>query len=174
MDSQKQPSSDDPQSQTQASGSESTGAVPAGGDQLADELSRLAHKFAELLETAWNSEQRRQIEQEVRSGLTGVSKSLEDGLKDLSEKEQAKDFVGKAESVADNVGEKVRASEIANELARGLAQGLHVLADQMDKLVQEMRSTGTASQPPESDSQGSATGQDIPISEEKPKSAPDA
>ena len=172
MDSEQQSSTGESAQSRQDAGPGSMPGAGSSGDELVNELGRLGRKFLELLETAWNSEQRRQIEQDLRKGLNSVADSLEDGLKDLGEKEQTKEFIGKAESVADNVGEKVRSSDAANELAKGLASGLHVLADQLDRLASEMRtSQSTASGSAAAREEDGDESQDIPITHEPPTGA---
>ena len=174
MESQEQATSSGQGETAREQTSEPTDAPAASGDQLVEELGRLGRKFVELLETAWNSDQRRQIEQDLRNGLAGVSESLETGLKDLSEKEKTKEVVGKAEEVADTVGEKVRTSDVANELARGLASGLHTLADELDKLTRELRSSETdAQKQANAGPQTGTEGQDIPIVDEEPDTSSD-
>ncbi len=42
---------------------------PQPGQEILDELTELADKFAAVVKTAWNSEQRKQIENDVRSRL---------------------------------------------------------------------------------------------------------
>ena len=132
------------------------------GAELIDELTRLGQKFAEVVEVAWNSEQRKQIEEDLRTGLASVANSLEDGFKRVSASKEAKEAV----NVAEDVAEKVRTSKIGVELTSVLAQGLRALSEQMDKLSNEMK------QKPGSSTDASAPGdetQDIPIANDDTK-----
>jgi hypothetical protein len=126
------------------------------GKEIIDELTHLGQKFVEVVEVAWNSEQRKKIEEDLRTGLVSVASSLEDSFKHLSETKEAKEVVNAAEDVAG----KVRSSKIASELSSALAQGLRTLSEQMDKLSEELKqkSSSTASTPKDP--------QDIPISRE--------
>ena len=169
MTSEQQSSAEDTGKTGQEPSADSATGYSASGDELVNELGRLGRKLMEVLETAWNSDQRHQIEQDLRSGLSNVADSLEAGLKDFGEQERTKEFIGKAETVADNVGEKVRTSEAANELAKGLATGLHALADQLDRLAGEMRASQARKSGDRSTSPGETEqGQDIPITREPP------
>jgi hypothetical protein len=122
-----------------------TGTNTRAAQTLIDDLTVLGTKFAEVVEVAWNSEQRRQIEDDLRKGLVTVAESLEDGLKRVGESKEAKEFVNAAEDVAG----KVRSSKVAGELASALSQGLRALSEQMDRLAEDLRtrgsSTGTSS-----------------------------
>ena len=132
------------------------------GAELIDELTRLGQKFAEVVEVAWNSEQRKQIEEDLRTGLATVANSLEDSFKRVSASKEAKEAVNAAEDVA----EKVRSSKIGVELTSVLAQGLRALSEQMDKLSNDMKQksgTSTTTNAPQDDSQ------DIPIANDDSK-----
>jgi hypothetical protein len=138
----------------------------ASGQEVLDELSRLGEKFAEVVQVAWNSEQRRQIESDLRSGLNSVASSLEEGLKSVAKREETKEFVNKAEDVAESVTERVRSSKVAAELASGLAVGLRTVSEQLDKLAHDIQKQ---SPPAESDKRAtppSSTSEDIPITKE--------
>ena len=159
------------QSEPQAeSENEQRPTAEASGEQVVEELGRLGRKFVEVVELAWTSDQRRQIEQDLRSGLTTVVTSLESGLQDLGEKQETQEFVDRAEDFADNVAEKVKTSELANELARTLARGLHAMADQLDRLAREMQAGRPAREQAESPQRDKteSSGHDIQIIELPP------
>lgn len=133
------------------------------GAELIDELTRLGQKFVEVVEVAWNSEQRKQIEEDLRTGLVSVANSLEDGFKRVSASKEAQEAVNAAEDVA----EKVRSSKIGVELTSALAQGLRALSEQMDKLSNEMKQKSGSSSTGASASQDDS--QDIPIAHDDSK-----
>ena len=120
------------------SGSQETKAD--SGQELIDELTRLGQKFVEVVEVAWNSEQRKKAEHDLRVGLESVATSLEDGFKRVGSSKEAKEFVNAAEDVAD----KVRTSKIASELSSALAEGLRALSEQMDRMASEMKARSAA------------------------------
>lgn len=147
----------------------------SSSEKLMDELERLGRKFLEVIELAWSSDERRQIEQDLRSGLNNVAESLESGLRDISEREQTKELVGRAENLADSVAEKVRTSEFANELAVTLAKGLRSMGDQLDQLSREMhqRKPATHRQSEASENEDADESTEIPIESEPPSSSSD-
>ena len=67
--------------------------------------------------------------------------------------------------MADTIGERVRGSQTSHEMAGGLAKGLRILAQQIDKLAEELQrkaaSSSTQSTPTSPTSPTDA--QDIPI-----------
>jgi hypothetical protein len=141
--------------------SSQSGAKP-NGQELMDELNRLGGKFVEVVEVAWNSDQRRRIEDDLRKGLQSLAVSLEDGLRHLGESKQTQEFVDTAEEVAESVTAKVRSSKIANELAAALAVGLRSLSERMDRLAKDMQAKSGGQGAPGAGDKPDET-QDIPI-----------
>lgn len=154
-------SSEHEQSQSQPNEQPEDSTSHAAGKELIDELTRLGHKFAEVVEVAWHSEQRKKIEEDLRTGLERLADSLETGIKRASETKEAQELRTKAEDVAD----KVRTSKVAGELGEALAQGLRSLSEQLDKLSDEMRKRGNAAADATADAADAAAeaAQDIPI-----------
>ena len=110
-----------------------------GGQELIDELGRLGNKMAEAIRAAWDSDERKRMEQDLRTGLNSLANNLEQGVRKMSEHEQTKEFVRKAEDVAETVGEKVRNSQTTYDIAGALAGGLRLLAEQVEKLAAELQ-----------------------------------
>jgi hypothetical protein len=148
-------------SHSEAPGSEtdtdqSADSSAAQSEALIDELNRLGAKFAEAIEVAWKSEQRKRLEDDLRNGITSAAQSVEEHLKELSRREEARKVLDRAEDVAD----KVRSSRVSQEIASVLTQGLRALSEQLDKLAQEMREREAArTQTPPAET-------DVPVTEE--------
>jgi hypothetical protein len=136
-----------------------------GTQELMDELNRLGSKFAEVVQTAWESEERKRLEQDVKTGVVSLMTGLERGLRKLSETDQAKEFLHKAEDVAESIGERIRTSPASNEMAGNLAKGLRIVAEQIDKLAGELqrKSAESAQSTPKPPPATPSDSQDIPI-----------
>lgn len=150
-------SSEHEQQQTPHDENAEQSAAKKSSQVLVDELTRLGHKFAEVVEVAWNSEQRKKIEEDLRAGLERLADSMETGIKRAGESKEAQELRNAAEDVA----EKVRSSKVAADLGDALSQGLRSLSEQLDKLSEEIRKKGSAA----ADAAESAAdaAQDIPI-----------
>lgn len=123
-----------------------TQAGAQAGQELLDELTQLADKFATVVKTAWNSEQRKQIETDVRAGLSTMAASIEDGFKQVASSNEAKDLQSKAVEV----GGKVSSSKFFADLTSALTTGLRTLSDQLDKVsadIQTKNAQAGASKP---------------------------
>ena len=136
------------------------GATQQPGQELLDELTQLADKFATVVKSAWNSEQRKQVENDVRSGLNTMAASLEDGFKQVATSNEAKDLQTKATEV----GEKVTSTRFFADLTGALTTGLRALSDQLDKVATDLNTKNAQSgvTPPPADA-GASDAKDIPI-----------
>jgi hypothetical protein len=158
-----------PTQETKTETGQASAASNPGGSKLEQdlltELTRLGGSFLNVAAAAWNSEQRKQIEKDVKSGLTSLVNNLEEGFKQVSESDQTKDFVNKAEDVVVGVAEKVRQHQVARDLGAGLVKGLRTLSEEIDKLANELQSKNAAqSETPTSPPQASGNQeQEIPI-----------
>ncbi len=129
-------------------------------DELFEEVNRLGARFATALQTAWNSEERKNLQVDIKRGLSSVTSSLEEGFQKASDNEKTSDIIDKADDVMTKAGEKVRSSEVTSELAASLATGLRKVSDQLEKWVNEMENKAANAGDDES---GPADEQEIPI-----------
>jgi len=128
--------------------------------ELMDELAELANRLTNLGKSWWNSEQRKHLEQDLRTGAENIVSSLESSIQQVASSQEAKDLQAKA----GEVGEKVATSKIVNDLADALKSGLQAQSTQLDKAAQEMEVKKQAQAAPPADaSQDDPAAQDIPI-----------
>ena len=163
----------DPTGATGSTGTQGTGGPTMGSNrkaqstqELMDDLNRLGMKFAEVVQTAWESDERKRLEKDVKAGVVSLVNGLERGLRKVGESEPAKEFLNKAEDAAETLGERIRTSPTSHEMAGNLAKGLRILAEQIDKLAEELQRKSASSAPSATPKPpGATTGdsQDIPI-----------
>ena len=127
--------------------------------ELMDELAELANRLTSLGKSWWNSEQRKQLEQDLRTGAESVVVSLESSIKQAASSQEAKDLQAKA----GEVGEKVATSKVVNDLADALKSGLHALSAQLDKAVEDLEAKKQAQVAPPAAEPDDPAPQDIPI-----------
>lgn len=158
---------------TNAQGSAPSGNNPGAGkpegspagQEIVDELSILADKFVSTVRLAWNSDQRKQIQNDLKSGLDQIAQSLEQGFDQVATSNEAKDLHTKAQEV----GDKVTSSKVFADITGALTSGLRSLSDSLDKLSKDMQAknaaggqTGNATNPPPPPG-GEPDSKDIPI-----------
>jgi uncharacterized protein with von Willebrand factor type A (vWA) domain len=129
--------------ETKPTGEGSQEAAETGAQKLERdlraEIQRLSASFLEVMRVAWQSDQRKQLERDLKTGLNAVATNLEAGFKKVSESEEAREFLDRAEDVAESVAEKVRRSEVAQDLGEGLLKGLRSLSERIDQLATELK-----------------------------------
>lgn len=135
-------------------------------DELFEEVQRLGARFAAVVQTAWNSDERKQIEAEVRRGLAAMAATVEDGFRKVNEDERARHVVDQADDVMTNMGEKVRSSQVTSDLASNLASGLRKVSDTLARWVEEQSAASKSAAPNDSARAADVEAQDIPIDKE--------
>lgn len=121
-------------------------------DDLTEEIHKLVEAMTRAARNVWSSEQRLQLEEDLRRGLGSLVGNLEDALDRFSRSEQGQEFQEQANRVAD----RVRESELASELKEGLTVGLRSAADEVRKFAD-----GFEEQQEKQEQAGAA--QDIPV-----------
>jgi hypothetical protein len=66
---------------------------------MLDELAGLANRLTDLGKSWWNSDQRKQLETDLRTGAESVVTSLESSFKQVAASQEAKDLQVKAGEV---------------------------------------------------------------------------
>lgn len=126
--------------------------------ELLDELSALANRLTDLGKSWWNSDQRKQLETDLRTGAESVVTTLESTFKQVAESQEAKDIQVKAGEMT----EKVAHSKVVNDLAAALKSGLQALSEQLDKVAQDLEARSAVQTGPSEEPDDPGT-QDIPV-----------
>ncbi|MEZ4867100.1 MAG: hypothetical protein R3C14_37600 [Caldilineaceae bacterium] len=137
------------------------------GQELIDELARLGASLAEAARAAWASDERKKLESDLKASLVALATGVEQGLRRACESSQTKEMFHKAEDAAESLHARVRSSQSAHEVASGLAKGLRVLAEQIDKMAEELQRKAPADAAKDTGQAATSTKpggtQDIPI-----------
>ena len=128
----------------------------SSSDDLTDEIHKLVEAMARAARNVWSSEQRLQLEEDLRHGLGSLVGSLEEALERFSRSEQGQEIQEQATRVAD----RVRESELAAELKEGLTVGLRSAADEVRKFADSF----------EEQQEQSGAAQDIPVESDNEES----
>ena len=128
-------------------------------DDLTEEIHQLVEAMARAARTVWSSEQRLQLENELRRGLGSLVGSLEEALERFSRSEQGQEVQEQAARVASHI----RESELAGELKEGLTVGLRSAAAEVRKFADNFEEEQEQPRPP----------QDIPVESDNDESDED-
>ena len=107
-------------------------------DKAPDTTTDLAAEFAELgramrdaLDAAWGSQERRHLEQEIRSGLQQFADEMEAAAKNIRESSPGQRAEGKMRQVRDDV----QSGTVAEDARQGVAQALRAVRDAIDRMA---------------------------------------
>ena len=147
---------EDRRKESQEENAEEEAASFSKNDDLAEEVQQLVEAMARAARNVWSSDERRQLEDDLRRGLGSLLGNLEEALQRFGRSEQGQDLQEQATRVAN----RVRESELAAELKEGLTIGLRSAADEVRKFADSFEENQTQSPP----------SQDIPVESEKDES----
>jgi hypothetical protein len=112
--------------------STTNGPEPQPDPSIEEELRRLGRRFADVLQAAWGSEERRKVETEVREGMKRFSEELERVLERTRESptgERVRTKFGEARG-------RAAESEAARRTRETVAHGLHRLSEELARLAE--------------------------------------
>jgi hypothetical protein len=113
------------------------------GGEILDELNALGEQLATAVKALWDSEDARQVRQEIGDGFVELGHQVDEAMKTARESEAAKDFEIKVKQTMD----KARESDVAGQVQEGLVTGLRQLNEELSKWLGSL----TPSEAPEAE-----------------------
>lgn len=104
---------------------------------LAAEFADLGKKFREAFSTAWESEERQKLQNEITDGLERLSKELNQAAQNVRESDVGKKV---GESVK-QVRQDVESGKVADEIRKGMISTLRGLGAALDKMAESFTPT---------------------------------
>ena len=136
---------ENPNPSNPSSGADSA-AGKAGSDVL-DELRELGRNLSSLLQSAWESDERKKLQSELESGLNDVYNSLRQAAKEFSEGPTGQTL----KTDLEDLGQRIRSGEVEVKVRSEVLNALRAANEELKKA-----STKTPP-PPESGTPGSGT-----------------
>ncbi len=100
---------------------------------VSDALSDLGRQFAETIQAAWNSQERKEFEQEVREGV----RRFGDEVNKVFTEAKDSPAVKKAKEEAEEVRTRVESGEVTRKARGGLVEGLQWLSQELARLAEQ-------------------------------------
>ncbi len=135
---------------------------PSESPELGEEIQRVVESLTRAARAAWNSEQRRQLEVQIRQGLRSLVDELEEAFQKVQESEEGQELREKAEQIV----ARIRSSKVTAEIQEGLLKGLHALAEELQELADRLEAQAQESTSSEDPGPDAAPPQEIPVSKE--------
>jgi hypothetical protein len=115
------------------------------GPDLVAEFQTLGRTFAESFEAAWNSEERKRVEEEVRAGVQTFADEVDKVIREAKNSRAGERMTKEAEEMA----KQVESSEIGRRALEGIAQGLSWMSIEMGKLAEQFKPEEKSAEEPE-------------------------
>lgn len=100
---------------------------------IAAEFQKLGRQFAETLQSAWDSEERKRVEKEVREGMQSFVKEVDQVIREVKASETTEKIKGEAEELKT----RVETSDIGTRARTGCVQGLRWLSEGLGELANQ-------------------------------------
>ncbi len=98
---------------------------------VTEEFQKLGREFANTLQTAWNSDERQQVEGEVRAGLRSFADEVDKIIRDVKDSPASEKVTGSASNAKDRVG----SSDVGQKTMGGIAGGLRWLGNELGNIA---------------------------------------
>lgn len=98
--------------------------------EIADEMKRLGKQLHSTAKTAWESEERRQLEAEIVSGFNALASEIERTLRECRISPESEILETKAREAK----EKAQSGELGTEVRRGFLRALRQINAELERL----------------------------------------
>jgi hypothetical protein len=98
---------------------------------LKNEFENLASNLKAAVTTAWESEERKKLQDDILSGLTEVGKALDEAAGNFSSSEAGQQFKADME----DLGDRIRSGELEEKVRNDLVSTLQKLNTEIEKLL---------------------------------------
>ncbi|MDT8306726.1 MAG: hypothetical protein RRC07_12390 [Anaerolineae bacterium] len=96
-------------------------------------LRDLGRQFASTIQAAWNSQERREFEGDVREGIDQFAAEVRKAFREIKESGTAQ----RVREEADEAKERVERADLAQKARNGLVEGLDRLSQELGKLADQ-------------------------------------
>ena len=105
---------------------------PQDESNIASEFAALGKKFAEAMKTAWNSEERHQLQSELKEGLDKFTEEVNGAVVSLRETEVAK----KVSDTVNQAASDVKSKKVSGEVKKGVVSALRGLSNALERMAE--------------------------------------
>jgi hypothetical protein len=99
---------------------------------LAAEFAALGKRFGEAMSAAWNSEERQQLQNDLKDGLNRFTEEVNTSIGKMRESKVSQ----KVETGVQQAASDVKSGRVGDEVRKGLVTALRSLSDALDRMSQ--------------------------------------
>ena len=112
---------------------EAEGTAGEATSEITAALRDFGRQFADTIQAAWNSKERREFEEEVREGLNQFAGEVRKAFHEIKESGAAQ----KVKEEASEAKERVERADLAQKAQAGLVEGLQKLSQELARLADQ-------------------------------------
>jgi hypothetical protein len=113
------------------------GSKQTTGD-IASEFQNLGTNLKTILQQAWESEERKNLQREIETGLGNLGRTLDDTAREFRDSETGQ----RLKSEAEELQERIRSGEAETRVREDLLKILHKVNNELEKFLKPGSSTG--------------------------------
>jgi len=165
----------DPEAKSNTGGA---GAAPGADNTDREDLLRqfqeLGQRLATTARAAWQSEQRQDLQQEIKDGMRSVRDQLNEAVEGARSSARTQEMADNVKEQVNRASESMRSGDFLGEVRGGLAMGLRELNEQLRRFTDrlEQRDGGTTDTAAASDTSGAGAATATPSSVADAPAAP--
>ena len=100
-------------------------------NDLKSEFENLAHNLKQALQTAWESDERKQLQSEIETGLTQVADAMNEAFDTFKQSDVGEQFINDIE----DFGDRVRSGEVETKVRTDLTEAMRKLNTELEKVT---------------------------------------
>lgn len=102
---------------------------PQGSD-IENELRELGQRLKEMLNTAWESPERKKVQEEIQSGLTDMGETINNAVNEFNESPTGQTLKADLEDFS----ERVRSGQVESKVREEILKVLRIVNDELGKV----------------------------------------
>ncbi len=107
-------------------------------EDLTAQFQELGQRLVSTARSAWQSEQRQELQQEITDGLRTVRDQLNEAVDNVRTSARAQGVADTVKEQVSKASETARSNELVDELRSGFASGLRELNEQLRRLAERL------------------------------------
>ena len=127
------------------------------GDDLANELNRLGENLGRLLKASWESDERKSVEREIKSGLEQFNKQINKAVEQTRVDKNLK----KARQSVQEAWETAHGPQVLTEMRMGVVDSLRKLNDEIARRAEPKPAQEVTPDEPSSTAQPEAPAEEV-------------
>jgi hypothetical protein len=105
---------------------------------ILEELNALGQQLTTAVKALWESEDSRNLRQEIREGFVQLGEELDEAIKSAQDSEAAQEFRSQVRETMD----KARETDVVGQVEEGIVSGLTKMNQELSKMVDSLREEG--------------------------------